>query len=153
MYQDTACDDRRLFKRYSMEAPVLITGDSLVGLIRDLSCGGCSFRYVKKKYEIESLPGTEYSLCLDPLGMAKVRVQTVEDLPEYGTVDNLAGTMHLRRVKFADLNLLQMRSLQQYLRKNCKAVDESSLELPAAGLLRPKSAKANLLSIGPSPGC
>ena len=153
MDQQAIGDERRLFRRYAMEEPVLITGDNLVGLVKDLSCGGCSFRYLKKRHETESLPGGEYALCLDPLDMATVRVQTVEEVPEYEAADSLAGTMYLRRVKFDDLNPLQLQSLLQFIRKNCMATYEESLALREAGLLHAKSAKANLSGVSPSPGC
>lgn len=144
MIQQTARDDRRLFKRYSIEEPVLITGDNLVGLIKDLSCGGCSFQYVKKRHEIQSQPGVAYWLCLDPLGMAKVRVQTVEDLPEHEAGDNLAGSMHLRRVKFADLNLLQLENLLQFIGTNCKSADVEAAALQETGFPQLNSSHPNL---------
>jgi len=151
MYQETANDERRLFKRYFMESPVLITGDSLVGLIRDLSCGGCSFRYVRKKTDLSQAVKGDYELSLDPLGLAQVKVRTVEDLPEFDKVTSLAGTMHVRRVKFIGLSLLQLRRVQEYIRKNCKEADDEQAGLSGEALLAAPRTKASLLQI--NPGC
>ena len=146
----TPMNDRRLFKRYSIDKPVLITGDRLVGLIKDLSCGGCSFRYLKKRQDIDSLSGAHYWLYLDPLGMSKVRVQTVEDLPEHSAAGNMAGSMHLRRVRFTDLNHLQLQSLMEFFSSNCWTADEENLVLPKSGPVQINKPKATLLGISPS---
>jgi len=151
MYQETAYDERRLFKRYFMESPVLITGDSLVGLIKDLSCGGCSFRYVRKKNQQPHAVAGDYQLCLDPLGLAQVTVRTIEDLPEFDKVNSLAGSMHVRRIKFVGLSLLQLRRVQEYIRKNCREADDEPDDLSAEAHLAVPRPKTSLLQI--NPGC
>lgn len=108
--------DRRVFKRYSLQKPCLITGNDMVGLIKDVSCGGCSFLYVKKGGEKGN--ASMKQMCLEPLGMVQVQVEVVEDLPRINEREHSFATMYLRRVKFVGLSLLQMRSLQEYIRRN-----------------------------------
>ncbi len=123
--------DRRLFKRYSLKKPCLVTGDNLVGLIKDISCGGCSFQYVKKRAENSNASIRE--LCLEPLGMAEVQVEIVEDLPGINEGEHTFATMYLRRVKFLGLSLLQMRSLQEYIRRNADfSAEEKTTEAVVA---------------------
>ncbi len=118
--------DRRLFKRYKLQKPCLVTGDNLVGLIKDLSCGGCSFQYVKKK-GLDSDAALS-RLGIEPLGMGEVQVEVVEDRSSIEEREHSFVTMHLRRVKFVGLSLLQMRSLQEYIRKRVEFSGEEKAE-------------------------
>jgi hypothetical protein len=150
MHKAIACKDRRLFKRYDLEGPVLVTGDNLVGLIKNISCGGCAFYYVKKK-EAGQDDIEDGFLCLEPLGMVKVRVQTVEDCPVWGDVSSAAGTMYVRRIRFMDLNVLQMRSLQEYIRRYGRAADEEKTELSETKTVSPALPVIDIVPA--TPGC
>lgn len=134
--------DRRLFKRYELKKPCLVSGDNIVGLIKDLSCGGCSFHYVKKKGQDS---GAVEKLCIEPLGMAEVEVEVIEDRPSIEEGEHCLATMHLRRVKFVGLNLLQLRSLQEYIRRKAEFADEEKTVENAAAekmsLLPPRSTR------------
>jgi len=151
MHRAIECKDRRLFKRYDLEGPVLVTGDNLVGLVKNISCGGCAFYYVKKREAGRDDAVEDGFLCLEPLGMVKVRVQTVEDYPVWGDVSSAAGTMHVRRIRFMDLNVLQMRSLQEYIRKYGKAADEEKTEHSETKTVSSVQSAINLVPA--SPGC
>lgn len=126
--------DRRLFKRYSLKKPCLVTGGNMVGLIKDISCGGCSFQYVKKRGEESDV--SLRKLCFEPLGMAQVQVEVIEDLPSINEREHSFAIMYLRRVRFVGLNLLQMRSLQEFLRRNAVfTAEEKTAEVEVAGSL------------------
>jgi len=107
--------ERRLFKRYILKEPCLVTGDNMVGLIRDISCGGCSFQHVKKKNVTED--SSSRMLFFEPLGMTRVRVEVIEDVARINENKHSYATMYTRRVKFVGLSLLQMRSLQEFIRR------------------------------------
>ena len=118
--------DRRLFKRYSLKEPCLVTGDNLVGLIKDISCGGCSFQHVKKQGMDDD--AASRMLCFEPLGMARIQVEVVEDVPSVDEQKTAYATMYLRRVKFVGLSLLQMRSLQEFIRRKAVLPGEEKTE-------------------------
>ena len=58
--------------------------------------------------------------------MTEVQVEVIEDRPSTDEREHALVTMHLRRVKFVGLSLLQMRSLQEYIRKRVESADEEN---------------------------
>ncbi|MEW6429431.1 MAG: PilZ domain-containing protein [Thermodesulfobacteriota bacterium] len=112
MLRNPLNDERRVFLRCPAGPATLVLQGQLVGLIKDISCGGCAFHYVAS--DLKDAGATD-RLTLEPLGMQEVRIRMVDDLPVHKKNSSLH--VRLRRVQFLDLTAMQMRRLQVYLRR------------------------------------
>lgn len=107
--------EQRASERRVSSHPSLAMVGNVVGLIRDISLGGCSFHYVRDR-ELDSVGSTEGRfLIVEPLGMSRVKVQVIDDAVASDGSGTGVRELRVRRVRFVSLSQKQREQLKAFL--------------------------------------